>query len=142
MLNNIELNLCDTQGQVFEMAGKLGYESINFIKLFMNSSIASDMDKPFNHMQWAGKNYILSRMRDECSSELIFGKSFDGEALYWTGYIYRYWHFLTGESSKQIYRQAPAKTMNIVFFPYHAMSPEMAIERLQEVYSSRHLKKR
>ena len=33
------------------------------------------------------------------------------ELIYWIGYIYRYWHYVTGESSKEIIKLAPVKVM-------------------------------
>lgn len=133
MLNSLQMTLCDTQGQLFELAAERGYASETFIKAYMTSAVAADMDKEFHHIQWAGKAYILSRMEDELAKQLIKGgEIYDKEALYWMGYIYRYWHFYTGENSREIYKQAPAKTMNVVYLMYHTMSPEMAIDRLKE----------
>ena len=127
--------LCDTQGQLFELAAERGYASEAFVKAYMTSAVAADMDKEFHHIQWAGKAYILSRMEDELADQLVKdGEIYDKEALYWMGYIYRYWHFYTGENSREIYKQAPAKTMNVVYLMYHTMSPEMAIDRLKEAY--------
>ena len=135
MLNSLQMTLCDTQGQLFELAAERGYASETFIKAYMTSAVAADMDKEFHHIQWAGKAYILSRMEDELADQLIKGgEIYDKEALYWMGYIYRYWHFYTGENSREIYKQAPAKTMNVVYLMYHTMSPEMAIDRLKEAY--------
>lgn len=54
--------------------------------------------------------------------------------MYWAGYVYRYWHYVTGESSREIYRQAPAKTMNVNYLMFHTMDPEMAVEDLKEIY--------
>ena len=48
--------------------------------------------------------------------------------------VYRYWHYVTGESSREIYRQAPAKTMNVNYLMFHTMDPEMAVEDLKEIY--------
>ena len=133
MLNSLQMTLCDTQGQLFELAAERGYASETFIKAYMTSAVAADMDKEFHHIQWAGKAYILSRMEDELADQLIKGgEIYDKEALYWMGYIYRYWHFYTGENSREIHKQAPAKTMNVVYLMYHTMSPEMAIDRLKE----------
>lgn len=135
MLNSLQMTLCDTQGQLFELAAERGYASETFIKAYMTSAVAADMDKEFHHIQWAGKAYILSRMEDELADQLVkVGEIYDKEALYWMGYIYRYWHFYTGENSREIYKQAPAKTMNVVYLMYHTMSPEMAIDRLKEAY--------
>lgn len=138
MSKSLQLALCDTQGQLFVLSAKKSYDSQAFAKAFMTTEVAADMDKDFHHVQWAGKEYILSRIEDEHSELLSKGESFDTETLYWMGYIYRYWNFYTGEGSKEIYKQAPAKTMQIVYLMYHTMSPELAIERLKESYKEKH----
>ena len=137
MCKSLQLTLCDTQGQLFELAAERGYNSEAFIKAFMTSQVSADMDKDFHHVQWAGKAYILSRMEEELAEQLTKdGEIYDKETLYWAGYIYRYWNFYKGESSREIYKQAPAKTMNVVYLMYHTMSPEMAIDRLKESYEA------
>ncbi len=138
MCKSLQLTLCDTQGQLFELSSENGYNSEAFIKAFMTSQVSADMDKEFHHVQWAGKAYILSRMEEELKAQLTKSDElYDKETLYWTGYIYRYWNFYTGESSREIYRQAPAKTMKAVYLMYHTMSPEMAIDRLKETYENK-----
>ena len=138
MNKSLQLTLCDTQGKLFELSGERGYDSEAFIKAFMTTDISKDMDKDFHHVQWAGKEYIMSRMEDENPDAIDSnGIVFDNETLYWTGYIYRYWNIYTGESSKDIYKQAPAKTMQTVYLMYHTMSPELAIDRLKESYKDR-----
>ena len=128
MSRSLQLSLCDTQGQLFELSSKYGYNSEAFIKAYMTSKVSMDMDKEFNHLQWAGKAYILSRIEDELSDKLIKDADvFDKETLYWIGYIYRYWHFYTGEKSKEIYKQASAKTMKTVY-------------RLKETYIKKKIK--
>lgn len=136
MNKSLQLTLCDTQGKLFELSGERGYDSESFIKAFMTTDISKDMDKDFHHVQWAGKEYIMSRMEDENPDAIDSnGIVFDNETLYWTGYIYRYWNIYTGESSKDIYKQAPVKTMQTVYLMYHTMSPELAIDRLKESYN-------
>lgn len=138
MNKSLQLTLCDTQGKLFELSGERGYDSEAFIKAFMTTDISKDMDKDFHHVQWAGKEYIMSRMEEENSAAIINnGVVFDNETLYWTGYIYRYWNIYTGESSKDIYKQASAKTMQTVYLMYHTMSPELAIDRLKESYNDK-----
>lgn len=136
MFGSIELTLCDMQGKLFEISAKEGYASESFIKAFMTSDTAADLDKPFNHMQWAGEGYIISRLQEE-NAPSKNGTIYDDETLYWTGYIYRYWHFYTNELSKDIYKQAPAELMRSMYLMYHTMSPEMAIDRLKESYLER-----
>lgn len=133
MFGSIELTLCDMQGKLFEMSAEEGYGSESFIKSFMISDTAADLDKPFNHMQWAGEGYILSRLQEEDAPSKN-GVIYDSETLYWIGYIYRYWHFYQKEPSKDIYKQAPAELMRAMYLMYHTMSPKMAIDRLKESY--------
>lgn len=137
MNRSLQLTLADTQGKLFEQSAKEDYDSEQFIKAFMTGTIAADMDKDFHHVQWAGREYILSRMEEEYKDNLVSGEVYDSETLYWTGYLYRYWSIYTGESSKEIYKQAPAKKMRAMYLMYHTMSPEMAIDRLKEAYQKK-----
>jgi hypothetical protein len=87
-------------------------------------------------MQWAGEEYLLDEIAD--TAELTKGGNvYDKEILYWTGYLYRFWHFATGEDSKEIYRQSPAETMNRNWLIFHTLAPEVAIEDLKEIYRQR-----
>jgi hypothetical protein len=47
--------------------------------------------------------------------------------MFWSGYTYRYWNFLTQEKSKEIYKQASAKTMNECYLGFHTLDVSMAI---------------
>ena len=131
---SLMLVLCEMQAELFVLSKEKGYTSEAFITAFMKSRTAADLDKPFHHMQWAGAHYLMSRMEEEHADELIQGECYDTETLYWAGYLYRYWHIYNGDSSREILKQASAKTMRIVYLMYHTMSPEMAIDRLKESY--------
>ena len=69
--------------------------------------------------------------------ELSLQAGYDREVMYWTGYLYRYWHILTNEPSREIYAQAPAKTMNTNYLMFHTMAPELAIEDLKELHQQK-----
>ena len=53
------------------------------------------------------------------------------ELIYWIGYIYRYWHFVTGESSKEIIKLEPVKVMKQNYERLYMMTPEEVIEILK-----------
>ena len=134
----LELKLCDIQGRLFEMSADQKYSSKEFVKTFMNSSVASALDAEFNHLQWAGEEYLM----DELASHYQDALEKDGQIhakdiLFWTGYVYRYWHYLTGDSSAKIYRIADANTMFRNYLMFHTMDPSMAIERLIEIHSQK-----
>lgn len=132
-MDRIELKLCDIQGRLFENSAEAGYESEFFIQSFMKSEVAANLDSKYNRMQWAGEEYLLEELEHEIKLEKgihIYTK----EALYWIGYLYRYWHYYTGEDSKRIICIAPAKSMNRNYRMFHTMDPEMAVDDLKEIY--------
>ena len=132
-----KMQLCDIQGRLFELALKKGYDCPNFIEAFMNSRAASCLDDVYDRLQWAGEEYILEELDDEVNGLKKAGSVFGNEAMYWTGYAYRYWHYYTGETSSEIYKIADAKTMNECWFGFHTLDVEMAIDKLKEIYSQK-----
>lgn len=104
MNKSLQLTLCDTQGQLYELSGKLGYDSETFIKTFMLSNVVIDLEKDFHHLQWAGKKYILSRLEEEYSNLLSKNSQiYSKEVLYWMGYIYIAIGIITQEKVAKIF---------------------------------------
>jgi hypothetical protein len=134
-MNPIEIKLCDIQGRLFELSLEKGFDSESFVKHFMASKVAEDLDSTYNRMQWAGEEYIMEELIDECGDVLqMSGKLATKDEIYWIGYIYRYWHYYKDEKSKKIYKQAPYERMKINYLMFHTMAPEMAIDDLIEIY--------
>ncbi|MCL2013756.1 MAG: hypothetical protein FWG69_02070 [Oscillospiraceae bacterium] len=132
-LSGFERQLCDIQGRLFEKSLEKNLNSAAFIQAFMNSKTCEFLDMPYDRLQWAGEEYILENLQEE--TVLTQNKmTYDKEVLFWIGYTYRYWHFLTGESSKAIYIQADAKRMNECYLGFHTLDVAMAIEDLKEIY--------
>lgn len=65
------------------------------------------------------------------------GNIFTENQLYWIDYLYRYWHYYTGESSREIYGQAPVCTMKRNYTMFHTMDPALAVEKLKEIYNQK-----
>lgn len=59
-------------------------------------------------------------------------KKLSTEALYWMGYVYRYWCLASGLSSKAVHSMAGANEMAALYYPYHTLDPQQAIERIME----------
>ena len=135
-MNELEIKLCDIQGRLFELSYDNDLDSAVFVKAFMNSEIAKNLDSKYNRMQWAGEEYLLEEL--ESTEDLKKGgERFTKDMLYWMGYIYRYWHFVTDEDSAKIYKQAPVETLKRNYMMFHTLAPEMAIEDLKEIYRQR-----
>ena len=132
-MTSIELQLCDIQGRLFKLSVRRGISSAEFVKVFMKSATAKALDSTYNRMQWAGEEYLLEEVIDEARDRFNKpGKIYMEETIYWIGYIYRYWHYVTGESSKEIYKQAPVKVMRESYAKLYVMTPEEVIEILKE----------
>ena len=144
VLSNVDvtLKLKDGKVQSKDVKGELTETeaygiSEDFMKRFMRSKVARDLDSEYNRMQWAGEEYLLEEFADECPQTQKGNARYDREVMYWTGYLYRYWHILTNEPSREIYAQAPAKTMNTNYLMFHTMAPELAIEDLKELHQQK-----
>ena len=137
-MNELQLKMCDIQGRLFELSGQKGYDSTVFMKAFMASDVAKGLDSKFNRMQWTGEEYLLEEIIEAAGDRLDEkGEVYSKDVIYWIGYIYRYWHYYTEESSKAIYKQAPVETMKRNYLMFHTMAPEVAIEDLKEIYRQR-----
>ena len=127
------LMLCDVQGKLFELAWRKGYDMAAFVPAFMKSRTAALVDSSYNRLQWAGEGYVLEELVAEVG--LKHGRtrrSLPPEHLFWSGYLYRYWHCLTGESSASIYATAGYGRMAGTYAGYHTLSNELAIDNLRE----------
>ena len=47
--------LCDLQGRLFVNSLAAGFESEQFVRLFMRSKVAKTLDSKYNRLQWAGE---------------------------------------------------------------------------------------
>lgn len=123
------------QGRLFKLSVVDGLDSLVFIRLFMHSEVAKGLDSIFHRFQWAGEEYLFEEIKDEFSDKLLMHEeTLDSEMMYWIGYLYRYWHYYTGENSREIVKQAPAKTMASSYLMFHTMDPEIAIDNLKEMH--------
>lgn len=134
-MDGLQLKMCDIQGRLFELSADRNYDSAVFIKSFMTSVTAKELDSRYNRMQWVGEEYLLEEVIAGVDMNLRErGEVFAKDVLYWIGYVYRYWHYYSGEDSAKIYRQAPISTMKRNYMMFHTMDPGLAIENLKEIY--------
>lgn len=127
----IEHDLCNVQGRLFQLAATSGYDPVAFIDTFLRSEVAAGLDSDYNRLQWSGEAYALHRLEEE-TSLTKGGEGADAEALYWAGYLTRYWHLATGESSRVIQAVADARRLLTVYPGYHTLDCDLAIRRLKE----------
>lgn len=136
MLDSLQRQLCDVQGRLFVLSGDSGCASEPFIRTFMLGETAAAYDRPYDRSQWMGEGYLFEEVDKSAGGLTRDGERFSRETLFWIGYTYRYWHFLTGESSREIYAVADARQMARAYPGFHTLDPELAIERLREIRSA------
>jgi len=128
-----KLDLCSVQGHLFELARRKRYDMAAFVPQFMNSTIAAQLDRPYNRYQWSGEEYMLESLEADAPTERLKRMdSISPNALFWMGYTYRYWHFVTGETSRKIHVTADYGRMCRTYAGYHTLGSEEAIERLKK----------
>lgn len=100
----------------------------------MTGKCAASFDDTYDRLQWAGEEYILEKLNDEVGGLIKSDNIFSIEIMFWAGYLYRYWHFYTGHSSKDIYTISDAKMMNESWLDFHTLDNEMTIDDLIDIY--------
>lgn len=134
----IEMQIVHIQARLFENASYL--PSAEFAKSFMRSYIAEQMDRKYSFMQYCGEEYLLEafldggEMRDD-------GERYSPDIMFWMGYIYRYWHYLTGENSRDILKQAPPEIIRQTYGGFHTLDPALAVENLKSLSEQRRIGK-
>ena len=136
-VSKFEKLLCRIQGKVFENSLTFSFSSEEFINRFMKSQTAAFFDLPYDRTQWLGEESLMQDFIEEVTNLSKNENQYSKDSLFWIGYTYRYWHFYTGESSKQIVEQCDASTMNMLYPAYHTLDVTMAIERIKEAKEKR-----
>ena len=130
-LTQFERQLCSVQGKMFELSAKKNLSSKDFIDFYMQSQTAKFFDLPYDRTQWMGEENLLYDVMEE-NADLKTGNTYDSESLFWIGYTYRYWHFLTKQASNEIGKKCNAELMHTLYPAYHTLDCTQAIERILE----------
>lgn len=126
------LLLCDIQANTFEQSIQLACSSEVFIRRFMNSEVATEFDS----LAFLDDTKTIQDVYDDLKKqygEFNYGSTkFSTQALFWIGYIYRYFCFTYNLSSKTAYKLIKPNELNEAYLPYHTLDPVNAIDRLLE----------
>jgi hypothetical protein len=130
-LDVFQMQQCEMQASLFESLGRRDIDAKIFIRAFMNSRAADGLDSSFDHMQWAGIEYIYEDVVEEFGLKPDANPPrYNSEALWYGGYITRFWHYLTGETMRQIYSQCDENLL-LQCYGFHSEANEMAVEDIK-----------
>ena len=127
------LILCDIQAKAFEISiTAMNTSSEIFVRRFMNSKIAKEMDNLSVLQDNLQAKDILDRIDEEYGKSDYGSVKYTKNEMYWIGYIYRYYAYIYGKTSKQVYKIVKPKELRGLFLPYHTMDTAQAIDRIIE----------
>ncbi len=127
------LILCDIQAKAFEISlSSTRCSSEIFIRRFMFSRVAAQMDN-LSFLSTNLQACDIIQLTDEEFGPSTYGSvKYSANELHWIGYLYRYFAYTYGKSSKQVYRIIKPKELRALFLPYHTMDPSKAIDMIME----------
>lgn len=132
-IDSLGLRMCAYQAALFQMSKESEECSSKiFIRRFMNSELAKRMDNVGFVFESLDVSDAIKEIEEQYGASSYGVNKFDGEELYWIGYIYRYWSYISDKSSKQIYKLIKPEQLRKLYYPYHSMDPLQAIERITE----------
>ncbi len=127
------LKLCAYQAELFERSRtRTNCSSKIFIRRFMNSELATRMDQIGFLFDSTSTDDALKELENQYGVTSYGQQKFAPAELYWIGYLYRYWAYTEGKSSKQLYKIVKPEILSKVYLPYHSLDPLQAIERIKE----------
>lgn len=128
-MTSLQDQLCDELGVVFEMASDAGFDSELFIRAFMTGKTAERLDNKWHQINYCGELHTFENFERD-NPGFPEGVAWKRDIMHWIGYIYRCWHFMTGEASREIVEIAPPTVMADNYHYLHTLDPEWAVERL------------
>jgi hypothetical protein len=126
-LNEFETALCESQGNLFrECQFDFKRDAHDFVTKFMNSSVAAGIDDKSSSWRRAGNKQKGEELLRTTQVIQVSGDYTSPDALYWVGYMYRYWACL-GASSKEIIAFVPVDLALGTYAGYHCLALKEAI---------------
>lgn len=124
--------LCNLQAEIFMKSIEYPTSSPIFIRRYMNSEYCEQLDGRAFLNGSVNTDNVFSSL-DEQYGQTKYGETkYSSSELNWIGYLYRYWAYVYGYSSKAVFRLANGREMHELYYAYHSLDPAAAIERIME----------
>ncbi len=134
-IDSTGLLLCRKQAEIFEASlTQVNCSSAVFLRRYMRSEFAARMDERTWPLESGSVRDAFWEIEKEFGPTAYGVIRYSGEELYWMGYIYRYWCYTRGCTSKQVYKIIKPAELRDLYFPYHSLDPADAIDRILEAH--------
>lgn len=125
--------LCNIQADLFEVSvKKLNMSSEVFVRRFMNSNAAKQLDNLSFLYDTKTIDDIYLELEEQYGETNYGSLKYSQNAMFWAGYLYRYFVYTYEITSKQAYKLLPLGEVISSFEPYHSLDVSEAIYRLLE----------
>ncbi|MBO4461076.1 MAG: antitoxin [Clostridiales bacterium] len=133
IMDSYGLAECRFQAELFEAScEKQACSSKIFVRRFMNSDLAERIDRDSFLYEVADIDSAFEDLDGQYGKSDYGVEKYTPDELHWIGYIYRYWAYITGKTSKSIYKLIKTDELRDLYYPYHSLDPEQAIDRIKE----------
>lgn len=130
-VDNLSYSLASSQARIFEKSVSFGIPSKIFIKSFMTSNEALWLDNLILNVAGLSEIEIFDGISKKVNTKK--GELFPLSVMHYIGYFYRMASYLTGFSSKKLYKNIKPELLFRNYQTLHSLSIEEAIEEMFEV---------
>ncbi|MCH4210769.1 MAG: hypothetical protein LKF58_03240 [Bacilli bacterium] len=128
------LRLAGFQAKVFEASrNKCACSSPIFLRRFLMSDVLQTLDKNESSLIRWTVNEALEEIELEFGPSNYGTEKYNGGALFWMGYIYRYISYTRDINTRLLFKLFKGKQLYGLFPVYHTQDPEWCIKNLLEL---------
>lgn len=127
--------LSNLQKDVFLIAFDNNYDIVEFIICYMRSDVKEQLDKKFSSWQSQSSYRIFEEVISMNDVATVDKQTINRDAVEWLGYFYSRWHFLTGETSREILKFLHPKEGLKDYFVLHQLDESEAIDMCKRKYN-------
>ena len=126
---------CDILGVAFRLsATRYHYDSEDFVKKVMTDKELDWLFAIDDCQEWCDGYFLMSVL--DYYEDFNSGKCVDDYALWWLGYLYKYWMNTRGTSRKEIYKILPFKRFMSSYEFYHTQGWDYVIDDAIRTYNT------
>lgn len=122
---------CSFQARIFEASVTQSDDSSAvFIRRFMRSELAKRLDAGNFAAETISPQMAVRDIDAAYEREGYGSEKYSKNEMHWIGYFYRCFCCVTGKSSKEAFRFIGARELRKLYYPYHSLETEQAVERV------------
>lgn len=130
-LDRLGSQLAHSQAMIFERSVEEGYPSKMFVKCFMFSSEAKSLDELSLEKAGLSEIEIYDSIKHKIKSKR--GQLLPYLVMHFIGYFYRVASYISGFSSKQLYKQIPVEFLLQNYLVLHSLDIEEAVKEVFDI---------